>query len=398
MDNFDSILKDSNFSVKPDSFTWDKYNRVIDDARTIKYDKQLVESEPVEYNLDICADSLPQSRFFTNIGSAHFEGFFNKGTDNSLIVFFDGARTAGNMYTVVEIPKFVSWSWYSKCSSSIISFEDPMYYLHDELLLGWFYGTKEENFREYAARIIKKVADNLGIPYSNVILYGRSGGGTTAVGVSDFIEGCSSVSVNMQIDIENYYYTPHFERITGIKLSQTDTRIDIADIIKRNTKNDYLVITNAASNIDLATELKLLSENLGFEPSYGLTVKDNLLSWVYEAYGMPKPHTSFENYYIFSLIITALKAYKAGIDIDAVKSFVGIVNEYWFEKYIGQSKAYKLNGELEKAKKENERQKEEILKIKQQNDKIKSSLKEKNSNIIYRILRKIKRIAKKLFK
>lgn len=398
MDNLEKILKDLNYGVKPESFTWDKYNRVIDDARQIKVDKSLVLKEPTEFNLDTCGNSLPENRFFTDIGSAHFEGFFNKGTDNSLIVFFDGARTAGNMYTVVPIPRFVSWSWYSKCSSSMISFEDPMYYLHDELILGWFYGTKKENFREYAARIIKKVADNLGVPYSNIILYGRSGGGTSAIGVSDFIEGCSSVSVNMQIDIENYYYTPHFERITGIKLSQRDPRIDVADIIKRNGQNDYLVITNAASNIDLATELKLLAENCHFTPGYGLTIKDNLISWVYEAYGTPKAHTAFENFYIFTLIITAIRAYKAGVDLDTVKSFVGIVNEYWFEKYIGQSKAYRLNEELEKLKKENEKQKEEILEIKQQNDKFKISLKEKNTNIIYRVLRKIKRIVKKIFK
>ena len=398
MDTFDSILKDLNFSVKPDLFAWEKYNRIIDDSRTIKGDKQLVQSEPFEFNLDTCGNELPNNRFFTNIGSAHFEGFFNKGSDNTLIVFFNGARTGGNRYALVSIPRFTSWSWHVKCQSSILSFEDPMYYLYDECTLGWFYGTKDENFREYAAKIIKKVADNLQIPYSNIILYGRSGGGTAAVGVSDFIKGCSTVSVNMQIDFEHYYYTEFFEKITGVNNLQNDPRLNIADIIKRNSQNDYLVITNAASNIDLSNDLKLLSEKCGFTPCYGLTVNENILSWVYEAYGAPEAHKAFENYYIFSLIITALRAYKAGVDLNTVNSFVDIVNEYWFEKYIGQSKAYKLNEELEKAKKENERQKEEILEIKRQNDILKKQLNKRQSNIIYRVLRKIKRVVKKIIK
>lgn len=392
METLNSLLKDSNFVVKPEIFSWDKYNRIIDDARTLKYDKELVQLEPVEYNLDNCARTLPQSRFFTNIGSAHFEGFFNKGTDNYLIVFFDGARTAGDRNTFAPIPRFLSWSWYSRCSSSILSLEDPMYYLFDECALGWFYGTKEENFREYAARIIKKIADNLGVPYSNIILYGRSGGGTSAIGVSDFIDGCSSITVNMQVDIKSYFYTEFFEKSTGIYVTNDDPRLNIVDIIKRNKQNCYLVIANSASDSDFATDLKLLADNCNFTPCYGLTKKDNILCWVYEAYGAPKAHTAFENYYIFSLIILALKSYRAGADIDTVKSFVGIVNEYWFEKYIGQSKAYKLNNELEKIKKENEKQKEQILNIKKENDKLNDQLKKIKNDKCFRIIVKLKNL------
>lgn len=395
MTSFEKLFSEIKYDVIPDDFTWDKYNRVIDEKRKIKADKSLLEAESVEYDIEKCGNCLPETRFFTNIGSAHFEGFFNKGTDDQLIVFFDGARTAGNMYTVVPLPRFVSWSWCSKSSSSILCLEDPMYYLFDECILAWFYGTPQENFREYAARIIKKIASNLGLSYDKIILYGRSGGGTAAVGTSEFIDGCSVVSVNMQVDIENYYYTPHFERITGITLSTDDPRIDIASIIEKNKNNKYFVLTNAASGSDFGTDLKILGDHFGVKPTYGINFFDNMICWVYEAYGCPLPHTAFENYYIFSLILTVIKAYNSGVDKATIKSFVEIINEYWYEKYIGQSKAYKLDKEIEKLQAENQKLKADINDI---NAKYNTFVAKRKKNIFVRLFRKIKRVLKRIFK
>ena len=56
-----------------------------------KADPALVNAKSVRF--DFGGNSLPPSRFYSVLGSARIECFFNRGSAKRLVVFFSGART-----------------------------------------------------------------------------------------------------------------------------------------------------------------------------------------------------------------------------------------------------------------------------------------------------------------
>ncbi len=304
-------------------------------------DSALVEAQAVEFNVE--GGNLPSSRFFASIGSAYFEGFFNKGRQKRLIVFFSGARTRNNGRDVAPYPTFSSWSWYSKTSASVLCLDDPMYHTYPSLALGWFYGTENEDYRQNTALLICKIASLLGIDNSDIVLYGRSGGGTAAICISAFIEGSSAVAINPQLDIENYRFNKDFSEITGINPSDEafKARNDFEKIIRGNPDNTFMIISNLASETDYDVDLKYLKSRFALDLKYGVCSCDNLFLWIYYACGETNPHNAFDNPALFRMIITALECAKEAGGIPS--SIISFANDYWAERYELLSRKREIN-------------------------------------------------------
>lgn len=124
-----------------------------------------------------------------------FDIFFKKNCSDKLVVTFDGARTS-NGGEFVSIPSFPRWSWFPFIDANFLCMEDPMYFEHDNLKIGWFFGNKKENYRLYCAEIIKQISTKLGI--KEIILYGSSGGGSVAIAVGALINDSRVVAINPQ--------------------------------------------------------------------------------------------------------------------------------------------------------------------------------------------------------
>ena len=187
-------------------------------------DAAVLFAEPVEFSAGKENKSLPATRFYTRVGSARIEGFFHKGKSSVLYVMFGGSRTRSGGKALAPLPSFYRWSWYQETDASLVSLEDPMFYTFPECTLGWYYGTKEEDYRQYCARCIGKIAELLNIENKDIVLYGSSGGGTAAIGVSRYLTGCSVVAINPQIFLEKYPYTEELDWgwiKAGVKLKKT---------------------------------------------------------------------------------------------------------------------------------------------------------------------------------
>ncbi len=71
----------------------------------------------------------------------------------------------------------------------------------------------------------------------------------------------------------------------------------------------------------------------GIVPHYGIVEKDNILFWIYDCYGAPDPHISFETKSIFLFIDSIAKKFKSGELTEADKQQALIINDCWFDYY-----------------------------------------------------------------
>lgn len=336
------------FTFFDDRFTWDNYSKQIKDIRqTRSADKRIVAQNSVLYDLD--SDSLPQKRFFSDIGSAHFECFLNIGKEKRLVVFLNGARTINQGKALQTLPFFTRWSFYNYIDHSILAITDPMFYTFPDCKLGWYLGTQKENYRRYTAQLIKNIAGKLGIAEDDIVIYGSSGGGTAAIEIASFIKGSSVVAINPQLDMKNYPYFDKFEKDTGISLVSYDNHennYDPVETIIKNKDSKVLILINIQCYDDFDVNLKYLCSRLDIRPDYGLSEHGDLYIWLYDAEGAPSPHTSQDSNVFFRGIMCVLNAIKNGESIKSVNGYVKLLNELWTERFSLVKKNRDMNHKL----------------------------------------------------
>lgn len=132
----------------------------------------------IEYaSCDEIRENLKSSRFRIDYRGYHFECLFseNNSYTKNLYVIYNGARKEGIM------PYFPRWTYHGILPGHMLCIEDPMYYMYEDLKLGWFYGNKEESLLEISIDIIKAVCDSRKIDYRNIIFFSSSGGGYSSI-------------------------------------------------------------------------------------------------------------------------------------------------------------------------------------------------------------------------
>lgn len=359
-----------------------------------KADASVLAADPKEFSVSEENRDLPDTRFYTLIGSARIEGFFHRGEIPGLYVMFDGSRTRSGGKSLAPLPSFSRWSWYNFTDTSLVSLEDPMFYTFPECTLGWFYGTREEDYREYTARCIKKIADLLNIENKDIVLYGSSGGGTAAVGVSRYLPGCSAVAINAQLLPEKYPYARELEQIVGIDIcGGTDPflRNDNYSIVREHAETNYFLIENVRSDADYITQLQAFCDKAGLNPGFGIEKEGNLITWLYDAAGAPSVHSAVENTAVFRMIDLLVRCVRENNDIGKLKNLYDVVNDFWYERYSLMRSSFYQTKKVNELTAEKERMEAEIDRMKKDLDWgwIKAGVKAKR--VLGKIRRKIKR-------
>ena len=337
----------------------DSLKTILDETRKAKQaDASMLAAEPREFSVGEENERLPEIRFYTLLGSARIEGFFHQGNMSKLYVMFDGSRSRSGGRGLAPLPSFSRWSWHKQTDASLVSIEDPMFYTFPQCTLGWYYGTKDEDYRQYCAQCIGKIADLLHIENDDIILYGSSGGGTAAIGVSRYLPGCTVVAINPQIFLDMYPYSEELEKITGMRLrTETDRfiRNDNCRIIRENPGSMYFLVENIRSDGDYVTQFRTFCKNAGINPGFGIEKNGNIVSWLYDAQGAPSAHSSVENTAIFKMIDLLIRHVRTGRDIDKIKELYNIINEFWYERYSLMRTKYYQNKKIDELKVENDR-------------------------------------------
>lgn len=278
--------------------------------------------------------SIPDGKIRIDINGARFEGFFHKANSKKLYIILDGARTGGG--GVRPIPIYSRWSWYSFVGVNWLCLEDPMYYKYDDLLLGWFWGDETHNYREYVAYIAKAFANYFGIEKDDVVFYGSSGGGTSAIHSAAIYGGGVAVSINGQINFEyDHRDIRGFIASTGIDIHLPDIehRNDLCYLMQTYKKTKYIIIENCCSRWDYDDHLIYLCDKTGIHPTFGIEQHDNIITWLYEA-PSKKPHVAFEDRNLFFAIKFLAELARNNEKIDVYKPLYQLFGEFWCEKYL----------------------------------------------------------------
>ena len=275
--------------------------------------------------------SKEDGRYQLTYQGVFFDFFFKSRQSDRLYVFLDGARSRNRGTSLAPLPNYISWSWYPKIEANILCFEDPMYYTFPDLHLGWFFGTEHQDYRKLLGEVIDRIACQLDIRRENIVLYGRSGGGTAALFTAQYLPGCTAVGVNPQINLTAYSYYPSFQSITGLDLTKESLfcRTDLISCIRQHPETHYIVLGNLLSSEDMSHHVIPLCNQLNILPSYGATRKENVIVWLFQALGPSSPHNSFENLIVFQLIDLVIRC--SAEDCAAIPAIARYANEIWFQ-------------------------------------------------------------------
>ncbi len=290
--------------------------------------------------------AIENGRYTIIKGSARFECLFHKGSGDKLFILLSAARTAKGGKKR-PIPRFNRWSWYSNTDDNWLCIEDPMYFYNDKIQVGWFYGTKNENYRAYLAEIARFFSTRLNIKSENIVFYGSSAGGPAALHAASLLEGSTGVSINGQYNYEySRFDIEDFKKELGIDLKLKDKydRNNVACWF--NNKSKYIIIGNIRSKWDRQDHLIYLANKIGKEISVGLNQFNNLIVWIYEANGyLGSPHSSFEDKTLFWPIYFLISLQNSKLNnIEKYKNLYSLFNEIWFDKYEEQKKLICTDG------------------------------------------------------
>lgn len=219
----------------------------------------------------------------------------------SLFVIFSGARNLTD-----KLPIFKRWSYYKFIDAIVLNIADPMFFEHDELLLGWYYGKQNESYIEYLSEIIKKIQSLFNIDDHNLFFFGSSGGGYVSLQISMYFNNTNHIAINPQIQISKYGYAKHFSKITGINLNTADAyrRNETIEIISEKTNknlNKYLILQNMTDKHDCTSHLFPLLKRLDINSLHlGINEFNSIYVWLYSCIG---GHLAQGDQFIFSYII-----------------------------------------------------------------------------------------------
>jgi len=299
------------------------------------YDKTLLDRGGGTLTVDRLS-GVHDGRFAVEYRNIRFECFFKRNIESdALYVVFSGSRPKGT-----DMPVFKRWSYYSCIDGSMLNIDDPMYVKYKNLNLGWYYGTEEECYCDDICLIVKEFAEQNG--FGKIVFFASSGGGFAALYCACRIQGSYAMVINAQI--KPSLYKPdadRFEKVCGIDLKKEDRffRNDLAELIKQNNESRFLIVTNSASKED-AVQLDHLCGVLDTEAGYGLTrLKENVLSWVYEA-KHSAPHIAQEYPAMFFALEYLLNHFDSAEQLEDIYL---MFSEMWFTHY-------KLFNEAKKAK------------------------------------------------
>lgn len=161
-------------------------------------------------------------------------------------------------------PIFRRHSWQSEFEESVIYYNDPTLYIDPEIALGWCIGKNDNWYLLVIKEIIGILASKNGIAPENILFFGSSGGGFTAIILSTLIKNSAVMVNNPQIFLTRYA-RKHFD--TMIKhcfdnlaleriLNQYGHRFNVVEIFKREKYMPHITyIVNTDSESDISNQL-----------------------------------------------------------------------------------------------------------------------------------------------
>ena len=142
--------------------------------------------------------------FYDNI-KFEFIAYFTENPN--LLCFGTGASPRKSKTSdgkTIKPPYFNRWSWYESFDENFIAYADPIYYIDDEIRIGWYVGDKNNWHLASIAKIILMISHNLQISNNNILFFGSSGGGFSSVVLGTLLRDSKVLINNAQYDVMTY--------------------------------------------------------------------------------------------------------------------------------------------------------------------------------------------------
>lgn len=310
---------DGYYAVRPTDDPDELYGSVEHVREFIRRRNTNLLSTPVEPGPVVKGTEMAGT-FKETVDGVEFECFLRAGNPGKpLYVFLNGSRTG-------KPPEFKRWSYYKYFDGTVLNIADPMYRLHPEMSLGWYWGTEDVNFREKLAKLVCSVRERLGL--TETVIVGSSAGGACAVQASALIDGCKVVLINPQLRLGLYSYSNAFERHMDVDLNENDrfSREDVTGSFSPGCR--YVLFFNLASDSD-RVQLDHLLKHLGVKAVYGVNCYGNITVWTYVAPGR-RPHNNQDYYPMVYILEWVASNYD---DLPKYRNVSKLLNEFWYDHY-----------------------------------------------------------------
>lgn len=104
-----------------------------------------------------------------------------------------------------EPPFYQRWTWANDfVGGSAIVLNDPMLYRLDTLKAGWWFGTPDLDLVQVAVDLVRRAAQAIGLSDRDVVFYGGSAGGFSALQMAAAMPGAIAVVDIPQTDLRTY--------------------------------------------------------------------------------------------------------------------------------------------------------------------------------------------------
>ena len=294
-------------------------------------------------SLEDVEQNLEEGHFSISLSGYLLRGLFQPKMGKKLYVMLSGGGRIGEKQH--QDPVYSRWSYASLLNGSLLNIEDPMYVKHPTLMTAWFYGTREHWLLEDVVALIRAVCRHLSLGIVDVVFYSSSSGGTAALSAAALIDGALAIAVNPQIRLTHWFHYPNFLETLGIDLDEKDPfhRNEISRLI-RESSSRFVIVYNVESYDDAEKQIAFFAEDMGMELTYGLSQKENVLLWGYDAKG---GHCSQEPRELFPYIVFIAQKFADGRlsleDVHHVDAF----NYIWHMMYEQNAKTKEIRKQLD---------------------------------------------------
>lgn len=276
---------------------------------------------------------------YVTVDGIRFPFLWIKGKSPELCVMYKGASQRKSAMTRY-IPHFPHWGFYRMVPGSFLYFDDPMFLIHDQLVLGWFYGTKDRSFIADTVSIIERFQQILDIPGRKVTFVSALGGGYAGLYASAHLPDSLSISIDPPLRLGSHWQAPALRKTVGIDLDEPDAlhRNNIWELPDFESAASHVIVVNSNSPA-FDRDVLPMARQLGVSLNYDLTRHKNILFWIYNCPSAQSGNAIFGTHsifyaleYIANIFHGKKKLFKGDNFIPAwLRNFTIMVNEAWHE-------------------------------------------------------------------
>lgn len=282
--------------------------------------------------IEVCYENINKQVLINNrlsviSNNIKYEALFLPYNNNRLYISLCGGGRGDSTY-----PRFLRWKYLNFIQGNYLCIDDPMYMEHSFNGVMWYYGTKESSYLINAIPIIKQIQNILRIKNENTYFIGSSGGGTAAIYLGNYFDGCTVIAINPQYTLYNYnkHIYNYFKNKLNIDLKEYDI-LNRNYISLTNESVNYILIENFYSNID-KNQFVDFAKRLNIKIYYGLHCYKNIATWIhYTKYFDPHLAAPTELFFFFLQYVTKLM--RKNFNINKFKNISYFLNEILYNDY-----------------------------------------------------------------